>query len=297
VPAETSGLICAGWQTHVHLVCRPERDLPTVEALVDWLEAMSMEPLTEPPSESPEGRTLWIDRQGLRLEPEAVDWNRPILELVPTDDGPAVDERPGVGDGVADWRCRYQLVSPLRAAVIGAGHCGRALAASLARCGWQALLFDPRESVVREAEQILSDDPAGRRVRVVKVDDPESAGERIPFPEMTSVVVMTTDLGQDVRALLGTLPRPFPFVGVMGSEAKLAEIRRRLEAAGLDDGTLARLVAPVGLPIASRTPEEIAVSVTGQLLACQNVRADSEVGPENSFFSPIALAPREVSAR
>ncbi len=88
----------------------------------------------------------------------------------------------------------------------------------------------------------------------------------IPFPNLTCVVVMTTDFPSDVRALLGVVSVPFPFIGVMGSSAKIAQIFQELRQAGVSETVLSRLYAPVGLPIGSHTPEEIAISVAAQIL-------------------------------
>ncbi len=52
----------------------------------------------------------------------------------------------------------------------------------------------------------------------------------------------------------------------MGSPAKLKAIFDRLREQGFTDEQLDRLQAPVGLPIGSSIPEEIAVSVAAQIL-------------------------------
>ncbi len=77
---------------------------------------------------------------------------------------------------------------------------------------------------------------------------------------------MTTDVASDVRGLLGVLDNPFPFIGVMGSENKISEIKKQLKAEGIADQQLSRITAPVGLPMVSNTPEEIAISIAAQLL-------------------------------
>jgi xanthine dehydrogenase accessory factor len=66
------------------------------------------------------------------------------------------------------------------------------------------------------------------------------------------------------------LDKPFPFIGVMGSENKISEIKKRLKTEGISDKQLSRLTVPVGLPMVSNTPEEIAISVAAQLLLLRN---------------------------
>ena len=105
---------------------------------------------------------------------------------------------------------------------------------------------------IKEAQQII--------------DDYKKAAPQINLPEKTNVVIMTTDVASDVRGLLGVLDNPFPFIGVMGSENKISEIKKQLKAEGIADQQLSRITAPVGLPMVSNTPEEIAISIAAQLL-------------------------------
>ncbi len=81
---------------------------------------------------------------------------------------------------------------------------------------------------------------------------------------------MTNDFGADVQGMLGVLPLPVPYVGLMGSHAKIGRVFSVLRKEGVAREALARVVAPVGLPIESDTPEEIAVSVAAQLVQIKN---------------------------
>jgi xanthine/CO dehydrogenase XdhC/CoxF family maturation factor len=160
---------------------------------------------------------------------------------------------------------REPLQNPRRIAIFGGGHCGQALARQMSLVGYDALLLETRAAVLPADAAALG---AGVVVRVV--NDFREAAATVPRPEQTVAVVMTTDFPNDVRALEGALRQPFPFLGVMGSPAKITEIRARLPALGFSETDLERLVAPVGLPIGSRTPPEIAVSVAAQILAVRD---------------------------
>lgn len=154
------------------------------------------------------------------------------------------------------------LQNPRRVAIFGGGHCGQALARQMSLLGYGVLLFETRTAVLPADAASLG---PGVVVRVV-ADFREAAAE-VERPEKTPVVVMTTDFPNDVKALEGALRRAFPFCGVMGSQAKLREIEARLRDLGFGDEDLQRLEAPVGLPIGSHTPAEIAVSIAAQILA------------------------------
>lgn len=229
---EKSGLICAGHQTNVYFVCEPERDLPVVEDVVARIE-------------NDEAGLLHVDSTGLRLvdEGEISPATAPI-RLVEDADG---------------WRYEEQLLNWKRAAIIGGGHCGLALSRVLANLGYVVTIFDTRDDVFTFVENNHA------RYKIV-VDDFAEAGAQIDHPELTHVIVMTMGQPGDVRALLGTIEDPYPYIGVMGSQAKLAKIRGDLAAHGLDRNRFERVYAPIGLEMTSNTPEEIAISIAAELL-------------------------------
>ena len=57
------------------------------------------------------------------------------------------------------------------------------------------------------------------------------------------------------------------YVGLIGSRRKIQLIVDNLLRKGYPSETFDRLYAPIGLEIGSETPEEIAVSVLGELIA------------------------------
>ena len=61
--------------------------------------------------------------------------------------------------------------------------------------------------------------------------------------------------------------RNFPFIGVIGSDAKAEILRRELIAEGVTPEQAARFHCPVGLDFGTNHPHEIALSIAGQLLS------------------------------
>lgn len=155
---------------------------------------------------------------------------------------------------------RIQLRAPRRVAIVGGGHCGFALSKTLSDLGYFVTLFD-----VDEARHTFRACESADR-KVVLNSYAELA---VQLPEKTRVVVMTSDLVSDVEALGALDTHRFPYVGVMGSRAKLAEIERRLAADGKHH-VFARCRAPAGLPMKSNTPAEIAISIAAELLQLDN---------------------------
>lgn len=85
-----------------------------------------------------------------------------------------------------------------------------------------------------------------------------------------AVVVLTHDPKLDDPALLVALPSNARYVGALGSKKTHAARVVRLREAGLADETIARLHAPIGIPIGGRTPVEIALSIIAEIVAVRN---------------------------
>lgn len=84
------------------------------------------------------------------------------------------------------------------------------------------------------------------------------------------VVLLTHDPKLDDPALKVALPSPARYVGALGSSKTHARRVERLTGEGMPAEQLARLHAPIGLPLGGRTPEEIALSIVAQIIAVRN---------------------------
>ena len=224
-----SGLICGGSQTHLSLVLEPSRDLATVQSL-----------------------RAALDREadaGLEITPAG--WRG--VSSVAADAPERRLERAG-----GSWSYRERLLNPRRIAILGGGHCGVALAELMRGLGYAVRVFETRADLYTLKRLPPSE--------VGIVPDFAAAGGAVRWPERTLAVVMTAAFPTDVEALAGLFPHPFPWIGLMGARAKLARIREALTARGVAADHWTRVTAPVGLPLASDTPEEIAVSIAAQIL-------------------------------
>ena len=228
---EQSGMICAGKQTNLYYVCEPKKDGKTVGKIIQILNEGQSAIL----SISPEGMT--VHKQKLN----DYEFQYKLIQ----------DEH--------NWHFQEQLKNFNRIAIIGGGHCSLALSRIMNNLGYDVVVFETRENISTLDQNTFADS-------VQILDDFKKAASQINLPEKTQVVIMTTDVKSDVRSLLGILDKPFPFIGIMGSQAKISEIKRRLKSEGIPEQQISRLTAPVGLPMVSNTPEEIAISVAAQLL-------------------------------
>jgi len=103
---------------------------------------------------------------------------------------------------------------------------------------------------------------------------PEAALAEIVPDAWTAIAVATHDLEIDHQALAAALPSKASYVGVVGARRRVAERLARLRAEGVDQASLDRLRAPIGLDLGGKAPWEVAVSVIAEIIAA---RADHPV--------------------
>jgi xanthine dehydrogenase accessory factor len=82
-----------------------------------------------------------------------------------------------------------------------------------------------------------------------------------------AVCVLTHDAKFDVPALVGALDTDAGYVGAMGSRRTHADRVARLRDAGVGDDAINRVMAPIGLDIGARTPEETAIAICAEIIA------------------------------
>ena len=101
----------------------------------------------------------------------------------------------------------------------------------------------------------------------------------VTLSEDDYVVIMTNGHEFDYPVQAQVLHFPTAYVGVLGHHLKFPEIHARLREEGISQEALDAIHAPIGVPIRSRTGEEIAVSIAAELIDCRAInRGDDEAG-------------------
>ena len=163
--------------------------------------------------------------------------------------------------------------------LFGAGYIARALAGLATGCGFDVTVVDGRD------EWALPERfPDCRLV----AQAPEGFLRALTTTPADYAVVVTHDHALDQRLVQELLRRPLKFVGMIGSVPKQRKFALRLRARGFSDEQIARLRTPLGMPIGADTPEEIAVSAMGELIA---VRRGAPVTA--GWTPPLPRAARE----
>lgn len=153
---------------------------------------------------------------------------------------------------------RYQLF------IIGAGMVSSYLAEMALTLNFDVTVCDPRE-------HLLNDFNVSGVHKVC--DMPDDAIASRASDAQSAIVALTHDPRIDDMGLMKALETDAFYIGAMGSSRTSAARRERLQMLDLTDEMINRLHAPIGLPIGSKTPPEIAVAVIAEIIAVQKQAA------------------------
>ncbi len=179
----------------------------------------------------------------------------------------------------------HSFVAPPRMVVIGAVDFTAALVKVARVLGFRVTVCDARATFATTARFPDADE--------VVVDWPHRYldGIATSLGPRDAVCVLTHDHKYDVPALLSALSTSVGYVGAMGSRQTHAERRQRLLAAGADEASLGRLMAPIGLDIGASTPEEVAVATCAEIVASRHARLGGPVVALRDGQGPIHRGP------
>ncbi len=154
------------------------------------------------------------------------------------------------------------LLPPLNLIVVGGVHISIALAKIAGVLGYRTIIIDPRRAF-------------GSPERFAHADQlvqgwPDEALNGLPISDRSAIAVLTHEPKLDDPALLVALRSRAFYVGALGSQTTQAKRRARLLEAGLTETEIARLHGPIGLDIAAKTPEQIALAIMAEIVAAGN---------------------------
>jgi xanthine dehydrogenase accessory factor len=155
---------------------------------------------------------------------------------------------------------------PPRMLIFGAVDFTAALVRVAKVLGYRVTVCDAREVFATTQRFPFADE--------VLVDWPHRLVEQLgpSLGPLDAICVLTHDHKFDVPAIVAALRTEVGYLGAMGSRRTKAERERLLRDAGVDDAGLARVMAPIGLDIGSRTPEETAISICAEIISLRTGR-------------------------
>ena len=227
-----SGMICSGEQT-IFLYTIKKEDIITINALISSLQA---------------------NKNGsLILTPAGISFNNEIPE------NNFVFKQYSEDDFLLVEKTGYKNYLN----IIGGGHCALALSQLMRRMDFYITVYDDRERLNTITENTYAHEK-------VIVSSYNELGRFIKGGNNVYVVIMTFGYRTDdiaVRALLGP---EYRYIGLLGSRKKIEKLFAEFEDSDLDKQALLKIHSPIGVPIKSQTPEEIAVSIAAEIIAEKN---------------------------
>lgn len=151
-------------------------------------------------------------------------------------------------------------------AVFGAGHVANALIKLLLTLDCHITCIDPRADWM---DKLPESPKLTRRLQ------PDMPSEVAGIADGAFVLLITMGHATDSPILVEILKsRKFPYLGVIGSDAKRVRLVQDINAAGLPAELASEFHCPMGLPVGSNDPAEIAVSITAQLLQARDAQVN-----------------------
>jgi len=164
------------------------------------------------------------------------------------------------------------FIEPIEASpavyIFGAGHVGYFLARCAHEAGFGVHIVDDRAAFAN-AERFPF-------AASVVVDDIPDWLAKTTLPPTSYAVIVTRGHRNDLDALRALAPRELRYIGLIGSRAKVARLYDQLlTESPVDPALLERIHAPIGLDLGAVTPQEIAVSITAELIAVRRGKVDA----------------------
>lgn len=216
----------------------------------------------------------WGTVGGGRLEARAIDHAQQILKSAVEESGPLTpqmirydlkQELNMVCGGMATLFYEISLLPRWTIAVFGAGHVAQATVPLLAKLHCQVLCFDPRE-------EWLAKLPTLPNLKSIHAIDLPAAVKTVPSDSF--YVVITQGHATDLPVVRAILQRgPQRYLGVIGSVPKSRTLKGSLLEEGFSRELVDAIVCPIGLPIGTNDPQEIAISIAGQLIQVRGTSA------------------------
>jgi len=173
--------------------------------------------------------------------------------------------------GLDDVTVFFDVYSPpARIIIVGAVDFTRALVKVAKVLGYRVTVCDARPEFATtkrfpEADEVVAQLPA----RYL-----ETVGDRLG--PLDAICVLTHDHTYDVPAIAAALQTRVGYLGAMGSRGTHAERVALLLGAGVRESRIHEIMAPIGLKIGARNPEETAISICAEIIAIrEGVKVES----------------------
>ena len=145
--------------------------------------------------------------------------------------------------------------------ILGAGHIAMPLATMAKIIGYEVIVADDRPAFANYARFPTADE--------VICDDFAVVLDNVEITPQTFAVIITRGHRYDKVCLRKLIGKPAAYIGMIGSKVRVRSLFAELESEGVPRELLDTVHSPIGLKIGAETPEELAVSILGELIQKQ----------------------------
>jgi xanthine dehydrogenase accessory factor len=145
--------------------------------------------------------------------------------------------------------------------IFGAGHIGFAISKIASMTGFKIVVIDDRPAYANSERFPEADE--------FFIDDPATIVPNLGINKNSYLIIACRGHLDDQRVLEQAINTPATYIGMLGSKKKNKTVFSNLKAKGIPQEMLDIVHAPIGLPIATETPEEIAVSIMAEIIDCR----------------------------
>ena len=230
--SDTSGMICGGKQTIILFPFKPEHKI-IVEDIIHSIE------------NNKPGKFI-VTECNLSLSQELIIGKEMTFKQ----------------SSKTEWVYEENLGIRNTAYIMGGGHVGLAMSKVLALLNFYVVVIDDRTDVSTLKENIYADE-----IVTLPFDE---INEYIPEGENNYVIIMTPSHRGDEISLKQVIKKNLTYIGMMGSSRKVKEVFNNMRKVGFSEDELKKVHSPIGLPINSNTPEEIAISIAAEIIQVKN---------------------------
>ena len=156
-------------------------------------------------------------------------------------------------------RFLLEQIRPIRTVVVfGAGHVSQQVAPLCEKMGFRVIVLDDRAEYANRSRFTMETE--------IRVLDSFADWAGLPIDAGCYIVILTRGHIHDKTVLGLALRTSAGYIGMIGSRRKRDKIYQALQEEGFTQQDIKRVFSPIGLDIGAETPEELAVSIVGELI-------------------------------
>lgn len=155
-----------------------------------------------------------------------------------------------------------KITAPIELLVLGGGHIALPICQMGKILGYNVTVVDDRPFFANTERFSCADK--------VICNNFNQALDQIEITPATFVVIVTRGHRYDKDCLRKVVLKPAGYIGMIGSKRRVKALMNELAEEGIPVERLNKVYSPIGLKISAETPQEIAISILGEIIQVQH---------------------------